>query len=468
MIFPVLTLVTSLLLAAVAGWFSITGMVTILAGQALAALVLGITLEAGKLVTISWLYRNWEYASWKLKIPLIYFTVALMSITSMGVYGYLAQAHIQQGASTVNNAARVEQLNAQIAREQSLIADNDRVIAQLDSSVNNLISRDRTDRALVIKRSQDSQRKQLKADSERIQGKINTLSDEKFQLESQLRSLELEVGPIRYIAELVYGAGSDSRTLEAAVRMFAILIVTTLDPLAITLLIAANQSLMRLREYSEITPIQPPSHISEPDRETTSEPDPATATVTTEPMWKYTVTHTDHVEPQAHAEWRYDYEYTEPEQSDTRWMALYEPMHMPDDVEWSYEYELPGSVTMGDHGQDAHEITDEYEFQHELVYEAITPEQDWGDDAYAQDEPQQEPASQFVDEDFGLSRLIRELSPDEDVVDMPWLAQTDSLRELIGDAPHFVAKRIIDPVADTEEDKYPKPLSWLTEFKRIT
>ena len=134
MIFPVLTLVTSLLLAAVAGWFSITGMVTILAGQALAALVLGITLEAGKLVTISWLYRNWEYASWKLQIPLIYFTVALMSITSMGVYGYLAQAHIQQGASTVNNAARVEQLNAQIAREQSLIADNDRVIAQLDSS----------------------------------------------------------------------------------------------------------------------------------------------------------------------------------------------------------------------------------------------------------------------------------------------------------------------------------------------
>lgn len=436
MIFPIITLITSLLLAAVAGWFSITGMVTILAGQAIAALILGVTLEAGKLVTISWLYRNWRISSWKLKIPLIYFTVALMSITSMGVYGYLAQAHIQQGASTVNNAARVEQIALQITRAQSLMADNDRVISQLDTAVNSLIAKDRTDRALAVKRTQDSQRRSLKADSDKIQTQINQLNDEKFKLESEVRSLQLEVGPIRYIAQLIYGEGSDdTRTLEAAVRLFAILIVTTLDPLAITLLIAANQSLLMARRKEldttqEVQPTVVPQ--SPPDDQVSSDIQEETVESPPEPIITDTVLEVDGV-----------LDTEDPE----------------------YHYELPPSETTLD--QD----WEEYHQREDGKYvQPPKPLEDSLVGVHATEEPREHDVgpSQFCDEDFGLSELVPSPSHDQTVT-APWLIQADSLRELLGDDPHFVAKKVVSEPQDERiiaEDKYPRPHSWIAEFKR--
>ena len=252
MIFALLTLVAALALAAVAGWFSIIGLMAILAGQPVAALVLGATLELGKLVTTSWLYRNWGEASWKLKGPLIYFTFALMLATSMGVFGFLSKAHLEQGAPTMDNTSKIERITQQIDREKALIADNDKVIQQLDSTVNSFLGKDRADRALSVRKSQSAQRKQLKDDSDATQKRIESLNDEKFKLESDLRKLQLEVGPIRYIAELIYGSEkSDNKTLESAVRIFTLIIVSTLDPLAITLLIAANFTLLRLQNEKE-------------------------------------------------------------------------------------------------------------------------------------------------------------------------------------------------------------------------
>jgi hypothetical protein len=252
MIFALLTLVASLALAVVSGWFSIVGLMAILAGQPIAALVLGATLELGKLVTTSWLYRNWDTATWKLKGPLIYFTFALMLTTSMGVFGFLSKAHLEQGAPTMDNASKIERITQEIDREKSLIADNDKVIQQLDATVNSFLGKDRTDRALSVRRSQTQQRKQLKEDSENTQKHIETLNDEKFKLESDLRKLQLEVGPIRYIADLIYGSeNSNDKTLESAVRIFTLIIVSTLDPLAITLLIAANSTILKLQNEKE-------------------------------------------------------------------------------------------------------------------------------------------------------------------------------------------------------------------------
>lgn len=267
MIFALLTLLAALALAAVAGWFSIIGLMAIMAGQPIAALVLGITLEAGKLVTTSWLYRNWNEAGWGLKAPLVYFTLALMVATSMGAYGFLSKAHLEQGASTMDNSSKIARMEQQISREKSLIADNDKVILQLDATVNSFLGKDRTDRALSVRKSQLSQRKQLKDDSEAAQKRIEAINDEKFKLESDLRKLELEVGPIRYIAELIYGAeNSDNKTLESAVRIFTLIIVSTLDPLAITLLIAANFTILRIqnekKKKQEDTKETPSGHIN--------------------------------------------------------------------------------------------------------------------------------------------------------------------------------------------------------------
>lgn len=257
MISAIITLLTALSLAAVAGWFSIIGFTTIYAGAVIAAVIMGAVTECAKVVTTSWLYRNWSYAGWLIKAPLIFFTVILMGITSLGVFGFLSKAHLDQGASTVNNSAKIEQLNYQISREQSLIADAEKVIAQLDTTVNSLIERNRADRSIAVRRSQESTRKQLRKDIADAQQRIDALNKEKFTYESEIRNLELEIGPIKYIAELIYGdQAADKNTTKAAVQLFTLMIVITLDPLAVVLLIAANQSIVRLQKEKKKALVQ--------------------------------------------------------------------------------------------------------------------------------------------------------------------------------------------------------------------
>ena len=255
MIFAILTLLSALTLAGVAGWFSIVGIMSIYAGAPLhAALVMGIVLELAKLVTTSWLYRNWKFADWKLKLPLIYFTIALMLATSIGVFGFLSKSHLEQGAATVDNTAKVERLDQQINREKSVILDNEKVIGQLDATVNSFIGKDRADRAVSVRKTQAPQRKQLRDDIDASQKKIDVYSDEKFKLTSEVRALSLEVGPIRYIAELFYSDSVDeTKKIESAVKIFTLLIVSTLDPLAVILLIAANHTIMRRQNEEKET-----------------------------------------------------------------------------------------------------------------------------------------------------------------------------------------------------------------------
>jgi hypothetical protein len=270
MIFPVITLLTALALAAVAGWFSIAGLVTILAGQPIAALTLGMTLEAGKLVTASWLYRNWQLASWRLKLPLMYFMLALMTTTSMGVFGYLSKAHLEQGAATIDNTAKIEELDRRISNEQRRIDDSRQIILQLDSAVDAYMSKGQTSRALSTRRAQQAQRDQVSTDIQEVQAGIDQLNTERFRLSSELRKLELEVGPIKYIANVIYDT-DDATTLEAAVRIFILIVVSTLDPLAITLLIAANFTLLHIRKQAIYTvgsnTPNTPVAVTEPDEQ---------------------------------------------------------------------------------------------------------------------------------------------------------------------------------------------------------
>ena len=247
MIFNLLTFLAALTTAGVAEWFSIVGIISIYAGAPYhAGLVLGVVLGFAKLINTSWLYRNWKEASWKLKAPLIYFLLALMMATSMGVFGFLTKSHLEQGAATIDNSAKVERLDQQITREKGTITDDEKIIAQLDASINSYIGKDRTDKAVAIRRSQAPQRKQLRDDIDASQKKIDGYSEDKLKLTSEVRALQLEVGPIRYIAELFYGTdGDQSAKIESAVKMFTLLIVSTLDPLAIILLIAANHTLMQ-------------------------------------------------------------------------------------------------------------------------------------------------------------------------------------------------------------------------------
>lgn len=245
MISSLITLLSALSLASVAGWFSISGFVTIYAGATFAALIMGVVAECAKVVTISWLYRNWNFSSWLIKIPLVFFTAILMAITSMGVFGFLSKAHLDKGSNTINNSEKIQQIDFRIAREKQILTDLSRTTAQLDSTVESYVEKDRLDKSLAVRKSQQVTRNQLKKEIDAANARIDALNEERFKYTSELRNLELEIGPIKYIAEVIYGENASKDITKSAVQLFTLLIVITLDPLASVLLIAANQSMVR-------------------------------------------------------------------------------------------------------------------------------------------------------------------------------------------------------------------------------
>lgn len=265
MIIAYLALLTSISIAAVAAWFSIAGLVTIFSASAIAIAVMASVLEVGKLVTASWLYRNWKDTKFLLKSYLTIAVIVLMFITSMGIFGYLSKAHLDQTAPVQNNSAQVERIDNRIAREQQRIDSSERVLGQLDSALDTLIEYDKIngpEGMIAVREKQEPQRAQLNDTIDQAQDKISELESEKFELTSQIREIELEVGPVKYIAEMIYD--DPESNLDQAVRLVIIIIVFVFDPLAVLLLIAANQSLLRAKGREDQEPVEQPQPAPKP------------------------------------------------------------------------------------------------------------------------------------------------------------------------------------------------------------
>ena len=265
MIIAYLALLTSISIAAVAAWFSIAGLVTIFSASAIAIAVMASVLEVGKLVTASWLYRNWKDTKFLLKSYLTIAVIVLMFITSMGIFGYLSKAHLDQTAPVQNNSAQVERIDNRIARELQRIDSSERVLGQLDSALDTLIEYDKIngpEGMIAVREKQEPQRAQLNDTIDQAQDKISELESEKFELTSQIREIELEVGPVKYIAEMIYD--DPESNLDQAVRLVIIIIVFVFDPLAVLLLIAANQSLLRAKGREDQEPVEQPQPSPKP------------------------------------------------------------------------------------------------------------------------------------------------------------------------------------------------------------
>jgi hypothetical protein len=177
-----------------------------------------------------------------------------MLLTSMGIFGLLSKAHLEQTSPVANNEIQIERLDQQITREQSRITDAEQVISQLDQSVQALINFDRIrgpDGAIAVRESQADQRELLRQTIDTAQTELDGLEDQKLELSQQLRAIELEVGPIKYIAELIYNDGQD-RT-EEAVRWVIIAFIFVFDPMAILLLMAANYTLVNRKKQDLVT-----------------------------------------------------------------------------------------------------------------------------------------------------------------------------------------------------------------------
>ena len=245
MFFGILTLIVGLAISGVAAWYSIVGLMAIFAAAKIPIAIMGAVLEVGKLLTASWLYQFWDKTNTLLKS---YFTIAvvvLMFITSMGIFGFLSKAHMDQTLTVGDNSLLIERIDRKIDREKVKITDAETVVAQLDKTVQVLIDYDRIrgpSGAIAVRESQNDERASLSNIIDQAYSKIDTLSVEKLELDKEQLELEAEVGPIKYIAAFIYGDELDKTLLERAVRWIIITIIFVFDPLAVLLIVAANMT----------------------------------------------------------------------------------------------------------------------------------------------------------------------------------------------------------------------------------
>lgn len=250
MTLALLTLLSALSISAIAALYSLLGLAAIFSAAKLPVLLMGGVLEVGKLVTASWLYQNWRKTPLLLKSYLTLAVVVLIFITSMGIFGFLSKAHLDQTIATGDNTVVIERIEQRIEREQRNITDAEKVIAQLDEAVQILMDFDRIrgpEGAIAVRQSQKEERAELAQVIDTAQNNIDELEGEKLNLSKEQIALEAEVGPLKYIAELIYGDEAKDH-FDEAVRWVILLLIFVFDPLAVLLLIAANQS---LREYRD-------------------------------------------------------------------------------------------------------------------------------------------------------------------------------------------------------------------------
>ena len=208
---------------------------------------MGGALEFGKIVSSVWLKKYWHQAGWQLKSYLTVAVAILMLITSLGIFGFLSKAHLDQAVPTGDVAAKVAMLDERIKTERDNIDASRKALQQMDTQVDQRLSRSNDDkgaeRAVQIRRQQAKERQQLQNEIALAQKKIAELNEERAPIASELRKVEAEVGPIKYVAALIYGDNPDANLLERAVRWVIIIIVLVFDPLAIALILAANSSM---------------------------------------------------------------------------------------------------------------------------------------------------------------------------------------------------------------------------------
>lgn len=252
-------------LSAVAAYYSVMGLIAIFSTAVIPIAIMGSVLEVSKLVSASWLYRNWKTIPTLLKVYFTTAVVVLMLLTSMGIFGYLSKAHLDQAVPTGDVASKVAILDEKIKSQKENVDAARKAITQLDAQVDQTLSRTTDDRgaanAIAIRQRQAKERASLFAEIGKSQAEIAKLNEERAPVASELRKVEAEVGPIKYIAALIYGDTIDDTILEKSVRIVILLIVFVFDPLAVLLLIAANSEAMKKPEEEDEEVVEEPEPI---------------------------------------------------------------------------------------------------------------------------------------------------------------------------------------------------------------
>jgi len=286
MVFPIIISLSSLSLAAVAAYFSIIGLTTIFPGVFWSIVIMGSALEIGKLVTAVWLHRNWKTSGRLIKSYLAIAVIVLSGITSMGIFGFLSKSHIEQESGSFQYGSQIAMLdkklesieskkvsletqkktNEQLKEDDYLslqrlngrLKDLDSIISQIRDkggfSTSSKIEKERerqlTERSSIATNKKDIQSRlesyRLKLEEnifpalEKLEEDYLVIDLNKSKIESKLKELEAEIGPVKYIAELVSDFGGPKVNAESAVRMVILILIFVFDPLAILLVVAAS------------------------------------------------------------------------------------------------------------------------------------------------------------------------------------------------------------------------------------
>jgi hypothetical protein len=218
MIQAFLPFLTAIILSGIAAFYSVIGLAQIFPGSFWPIILMGSALELAKLVTVSWLYNNWNQTVRIMKYYFIVAIILLMLITSMGIFGFLSKAHLDSNIVLGQNSVQLQILSAQ-----------------------EKIAKDRL--TYLLKQSENPNKNTARLDREirNTQAELTKITNEKLPLLTEENKLAAEIGPIKYVAELFYNT-SDENFIDKAVRLVILVIIFVFDPLAVLLLIAANQT----------------------------------------------------------------------------------------------------------------------------------------------------------------------------------------------------------------------------------
>jgi len=251
MFLTLLTFLSAISISIIAAGYSIIGLATLFAGAVIPIIAMGSALEVGKLVAASWLYNNWNNDVPRLlKAYLFGAIIVLIFITSMGIFGFLSKAHLDQVKPTSGNNIKIELLNNQINQQQLIIDRSQKTLDQLDKALEVYIEKEYVTRGLKERAKQEEERNTLNTAINNASDKIAELTNQKASLSLEQDKIEAEVGPIKYVAELIYGENAQDN-FDKAVRIVILILIFVFDPLAVLLLIAANISLRQWKSKKE-------------------------------------------------------------------------------------------------------------------------------------------------------------------------------------------------------------------------
>ena len=248
----IFTFFSAISISVIAAGYSIVGLSTLFAGAVVPIIAMGSALEVGKLVAASWLYNNWrnKLVPQSIKAYLTFAVIVLVFITSMGIFGFLSKAHLDQVQPTSSNNIKIELIDNQISQQNLIIERANKTLTLLDKTLEEYVDMEYVTRGLKERAKQKPERDALTLAINNASDKIAELSEKKGTLQLEQDKIEAEVGPIKYIAELIYGDEAKDH-FDKAVRWVIIVLIFVFDPLAVLLLIAANISLRTRKEGQE-------------------------------------------------------------------------------------------------------------------------------------------------------------------------------------------------------------------------